>query len=85
MKGCGLHENSVPIFVQNPSAIFLFIEDLSLVLDKTVKLDWLKSNNSRTRVLRITQKEEKIVRKTLQVITGGGRKGNDVECICMSH
>ncbi len=30
--------------------------DLGLVLDKTVKLEWHRTNNTRTRCLRITQK-----------------------------
>ncbi|KAL0034692.1 hypothetical protein WJX77_003027 [Trebouxia sp. C0004] len=40
--------------------------DLGLILDKTVKLEWHRTNNTRTRCLRITQKEEKVVRKKLQ-------------------
>lgn len=40
--------------------------DLGLILDKTVKLEWHRTNNTRTRCLRITQKEEKLVRKKLQ-------------------
>lgn len=40
-------------------------KDLGLVLDKTVKLEWHKAANSRTRCLRITQKEEKQVRSKL--------------------
>ncbi|KAK9813003.1 hypothetical protein WJX72_007194 [[Myrmecia] bisecta] len=39
--------------------------DLSLELNKTIKLEWHKANNQRIRCLRITQKEEKIVRKKL--------------------
>ena len=30
--------------------------DLGLILDKTVKLEWHRTNNTRTRCLRITQK-----------------------------
>lgn len=30
--------------------------DLGLILDKTVKLEWHRTNNMRTRCLRITQK-----------------------------
>lgn len=41
-------------------------DDLGLVLDKTVKLEWHKQSNQRIRCLRITAKEEKVVRKTLQ-------------------
>ena len=40
-------------------------KDLGLVLDKTIKLEWHKAANSRTRCLRITQKEEKAVRSKL--------------------
>ncbi|KAF5834359.1 muts domain V-domain-containing protein [Dunaliella salina] len=40
-------------------------KDLELVLDKTVKLEWHKFQNMRTRCLRITQKEEKRVRSKL--------------------
>lgn len=40
-------------------------KDLGLVLDKTLKLEWHKAANSRTRCLRITQKEEKVVRSKL--------------------
>jgi len=40
-------------------------KDLGLVLDKTIKLEWHKAANSRTRCLRITQKEEKVVRSKL--------------------
>lgn len=40
-------------------------KDLGLVLDKTLKLEWHKAANSRTRCLRITQKEEKVVRAKL--------------------
>ena len=41
-------------------------DDLGLVLDKTVKLEWHKVANQKTRCLRITAKEEKNVRKKLQ-------------------
>ena len=40
--------------------------DLGLEKDKTLKLEWHKVANTRTRCLRITQKDEKIVRKKLQ-------------------
>uniref|UniRef100_A0A7S3QKU8 DNA mismatch repair protein MSH2 n=1 Tax=Dunaliella tertiolecta TaxID=3047 RepID=A0A7S3QKU8_DUNTE len=40
-------------------------KDLDLVLDKTIKLEWHKAQNMRTRCLRITQKEEKRVRSKL--------------------
>lgn len=40
-------------------------KDLGLVLDKTIKLEWHKAANTRTRCLRITQKEEKVVRAKL--------------------
>ena len=40
--------------------------DLGLVMDKTIKLEWHTANNTRTRCLRITQKEEKTVRGKLQ-------------------
>jgi len=40
-------------------------KDLDLVLDKTIKLEWHKAANTRTRCLRITQKEEKKVRSKL--------------------
>lgn len=33
-----------------------FIGDLGLILDKTMKLEWHRTNNTRTRCLRITQK-----------------------------
>lgn len=33
-----------------------FVGDLGLILDKTVKLEWHRTNNTRTRCLRITQK-----------------------------
>jgi len=39
--------------------------DLGLQLDKTIKLEWHKYANTRTRCLRITQKEEKAVRGKL--------------------
>lgn len=41
-------------------------KDLGLVLDKTIKLEWHKTSNQRMRCLRITAKEEKVVRKKLQ-------------------
>ncbi|KAI8110889.1 hypothetical protein M9434_004463 [Picochlorum sp. BPE23] len=41
-------------------------QDLGLVLDKTIKLEWHKVSNQKTRCLRITAKEEKSVRKKLQ-------------------
>jgi DNA mismatch repair protein MSH2 len=41
-------------------------EDLGLILDKSVKLEWHKVSNQKSRCLRITAKEEKIVRKKLQ-------------------
>lgn len=41
-------------------------KDLGLQLDKTLKLEWLKVSNTRTRCLRITQKEELAVRNKLQ-------------------
>ncbi len=34
-------------------------------MDKTIKLEWHRVNNSRTRCLRITSKEEKTVRSKL--------------------
>ncbi|KAH7624522.1 hypothetical protein Ndes2526B_g00726 [Nannochloris sp. 'desiccata'] len=40
--------------------------DLGLVLDKTIKLEWHKQANQRLRCLRITAKEERVVRKKLQ-------------------
>lgn len=40
--------------------------DLGLVLDKSIKLEWHKMSNQKTRCLRITAKEEKGVRKKLQ-------------------
>ncbi|KAG2424130.1 hypothetical protein HXX76_014804 [Chlamydomonas incerta] len=40
--------------------------DLGLELGKTIKLEWHKAANSRSRCLRITQKEEKNVRGKLQ-------------------
>lgn len=40
-------------------------KDLGLVMDKSIKLEWHKASNSRTRCLRITQKEEKLVRAKL--------------------
>ncbi|GLC60185.1 hypothetical protein PLESTB_001582900 [Pleodorina starrii] len=41
-------------------------DDLGLTLDKTIKLEWHRAANTRTRCLRITQKEEKNVRGKLQ-------------------
>lgn len=41
-------------------------DDLGLVLDKSIKLEWHKVSNQKTRCLRITAKEEKVVRKKLQ-------------------
>lgn len=35
--------------------------DLKLVLDKSIKLEWHRANNVKSRCLRITQKEEKQV------------------------
>ena len=35
---------------------FCCVGDLGLILDKTVKLEWHRTNNMRTRCLRITQK-----------------------------
>jgi DNA mismatch repair protein MSH2 len=40
--------------------------DLGLSLDKTIKLEWHRAANTRTRCLRITQKEERAVRSKLQ-------------------
>lgn len=40
-------------------------KDLGLVLDKSLKLEWHKAANSKSRCLRITQKEEKVVRAKL--------------------
>jgi DNA mismatch repair protein MSH2 len=40
--------------------------DLGLILDKTIKLEWHKVSNQKIRCLRITAKEEKSVRKKLQ-------------------
>ncbi len=40
--------------------------DLGLQLEKTIKLEWHKAANTRTRCLRITAKEEKGVRAKLQ-------------------
>lgn len=40
-------------------------KDLGLIMDKTIKLEWHKVANTRTRCLRITQKEEKTVRSKL--------------------
>eukprot|EP00798_Chlamydomonas_sp_ICE-L_P022047 gene22047-29111_t len=39
--------------------------DLGLEMNKTIKLEWHKASNHRTRCLRITQKEEKAVRSKL--------------------
>ena len=41
-------------------------KDLDLLLDKTIKLEWHKAANMRTRCLRITSKEERKVRPKLQ-------------------
>ncbi|GFR44787.1 hypothetical protein Agub_g6119, partial [Astrephomene gubernaculifera] len=41
-------------------------DDLGLILDKSIKLEWHRAANTRTRCLRITQKEEKNVRGKLQ-------------------
>ncbi len=40
---------------------------LGLELGKTLKLEWHRAANTRTRCLRITAKEEKAVRAKLQV------------------
>jgi DNA mismatch repair protein MSH2 len=40
--------------------------DLGLVLDKTLKLEWFKAGRERARCLRVTAKEERLVRKKLQ-------------------
>jgi DNA mismatch repair protein MSH2 len=40
--------------------------DLGLALDKTIKLEWHRAANTRTRCLRITQKEERAVRAKMQ-------------------
>lgn len=40
--------------------------DLGLQLDKTLKLEWHRTNNQKSRCVRITQKEERAVRKSLQ-------------------
>ena len=37
-------------------------------LDKSIKLEWHKASSSRTRCLRITQKEEQAVRNKLNSI-----------------
>ena len=42
-------------------------------LGKTLKLEWHKASNQRTRCLRITAKEEKAVRGKLQVWCAGFR------------
>ena len=42
-------------------------DDLGLVLERSVKLEWHKLTNTRTRCLRITSTEEKRVRKKLSV------------------
>lgn len=36
------------------------------MLDKNIKLEWHRASNCKTRCLRITQKEEKLVRAKLQ-------------------
>lgn len=41
-------------------------DDLGLALDKSLKLEWHKAANTRTRCLRITQKDERAVRARLQ-------------------
>ena len=41
-----------------------FTGDLGLILDKTIKLEWHRTNNMRTRCMRITQK----VGRTLTLI-----------------
>ena len=41
--------------------------DLGLIMNKTIKLEWHRLNNSRTRCLRITQKEEKQVNWGIQL------------------
>lgn len=41
--------------------------DLGLDLDKTLKLEWHKASNTRTRCLRITSKDEKVVRNKLSM------------------
>ena len=43
------------------------LDDLGLVLERSVKLEWHKLTNTRTRCLRITSTEEKRVRKKLSV------------------
>jgi hypothetical protein len=50
-----------------PSSNLFVAGDLGLELGKTLKLEWHKASNQRTRCLRITAKEEKAVRGKLQV------------------
>ena len=59
-------------------------KDLGLVLDKTVKLEWHKAANSRTRCLRITQKEEKAVRGRLQAKCAASHAAFHL-CCCDGH
>jgi hypothetical protein len=53
------------------------------VLDKTIKLEWHKAANARTRCLRITQKEEKAVRGRLQSKCAGVGERGGLLGICL--
>lgn len=54
----GIEENILGLLEQAAN-------DLGLAVDKTIKLDWYRASNSRTRCFRITQKEERAVRSKL--------------------
>lgn len=53
-------ENNIDTLAQD------IADNLNLTLDKNIKLEWHRFNNNRNRCLRITSKEEKVVRKQLQ-------------------
>jgi DNA mismatch repair protein MSH2 len=61
-----IERNKVAIEEEIAEAAAAAANDLGLELGKTIKLEWLKVSNQKTRCLRITQKEEKNVRGKIQ-------------------
>ena len=57
-----LRDKAVHAIVADANAI---AKDLDLEMDKTIKLEWHKSNNVSIRCMRITTKEEKACRSKL--------------------
>jgi hypothetical protein len=55
MQGIKEDKDAAALAVQNEAQ--RLVDDLGLELDKTVKVDWFKSNNVALRCLRITPKE----------------------------